>query len=95
MMRGKNKMRADEPTSIHHNAISGGCAFLSSPLGEKYCHNERQVSTRRWATSTTGNPIVSYDDGKTWSVFTPDATATVPKVPTVQEVHISWKKIDD
>ncbi len=71
------------------------CAFLAAPLGEKYCHYERVVSTLRWATSTSGNPIVSYDEGKTWSAFTPDAFAAVPKAPTVEEVHISWKKVDE
>jgi hypothetical protein len=71
------------------------CAFLAAPLGEKYCHYEREVSTIWWSTSARGNPIVSYDEGKTWSAFSPDATATVPKVATVEEVHISWKKIDE
>jgi len=71
------------------------CAFLTAPLGEKYCHYERVVSTLRWATSMSGNPIVSYDEGNTWSAFTPNATATVPKAPTVEEVHISWKKISE
>jgi hypothetical protein len=71
------------------------CAFLSAPLGEKYCHYDREVSTVRWATSTTGNPIASWDEGKTWSVFTPEAGATVPKTDTVQEVVISWKKVEE
>lgn len=71
------------------------CAFLSAPLGSKYCHYDREVSTLRWATSTTGNPIVSWDEGKTWSVFTPEAGTTVPKTDTVQEVFISWKKVEE
>jgi hypothetical protein len=71
------------------------CAFLAAPLGEKYCHYDRTSSTLRWATSTTGNPIASYDEGKTWSVFTPDATATVPKNPTVEGVYVHWEKKDD
>lgn len=71
------------------------CAFLAAPLGEKYCHYERAVSTLRWATSMSGNPIVSYDEGKTWSEFTPDASAKVPKTPTVEEVHISWNKVNE
>jgi hypothetical protein len=69
------------------------CAFLAAPLGEKYCRYERAVSTIRWATSTSGEPIVSYDEGKTWSAFTPPATVTVPRYSTVEEVHISWKRI--
>jgi hypothetical protein len=68
------------------------CAFLAAPLGEKYCHYERIVSTLRLATSQIGNPIVSYDDGKTWSPFTSDSSTPVPKYPTVEEVRISWEK---
>ena len=34
------------------------CAFLAAPVGEKYCHHNRVVSTVRWSTSA-GNPIVS------------------------------------
>jgi hypothetical protein len=69
--------------------------LLSSPLGAKYCHYDREVSTVRWATSTTGNPIVSWDEGKTWTVFTPDAGVTVPQTDTVQELLISWKKVEE
>ena len=71
------------------------CAFLAAPLGEKYCHYERDVSTIRWATSTQGLPIVSYDEGKTWSMFTPPDGATVPKSSTVESVYVSWDKKDD
>ena len=71
------------------------CAFLAAPLGEKYCHYDREVSTVRWATSTSGNPIVSYDDGKSWTPFTPDSSVTVPKTDTVEKVYVSWKKIDE
>jgi len=70
------------------------CAFLAAPLGEKYCHYERTVSTTRWATSTSGNPIVSYDDGKTWSTFDP-AGKDVPKFSTVKEIYIGWEKKED
>jgi hypothetical protein len=49
----------------------------------------------RWATSTTGNPIASYDDGKTWNIFDPPAGETVPKLSTVKEVIINWEKKDD
>jgi hypothetical protein len=70
------------------------CAFLAAPLGEKYCHYERTVSITRWATSQTGNPIISYDDGKTWSIFDP-AGKEVPKSSTVREVYIGWEKKED
>jgi hypothetical protein len=71
------------------------CAFLSAPLGEKYCHYERSVSITRWATSTTGNPISSYDDGKTWNIFDPPAGETAPKLSTVKGVVINWEKKED
>ena len=66
------------------------CDFLAAPLGSKYCHYDREVTTLRWATSTTGDPIVSYDDGKTWSTFTPDDPKAVPNHSTVEEVVVSW-----
>jgi len=75
--------------------VPHGCAFLAAPVGEKYCHHERTIQAVYWATSTAGNPIVSYDDGKTWSTFTPDAGVTVPKYKTAQSVNISWEKKDD
>jgi hypothetical protein len=71
------------------------CSFVAAPLGEKYCHYDREASTVQWAKSQTGSPIVSYDEGKTWSEFTPDSSVTVPRYPTVMEVHISWKKIEE
>lgn len=71
------------------------CAFIAAPMGEKYCHYERVVTTRRWATSTTGNPIMSDDDGKTWSVFTPEAGVNVPQYSTVEELYITWKRVED
>jgi hypothetical protein len=47
------------------------CAFLAAPLGEKYCHYDREVSTWHRATSTTGNQLVSYDDSKIQGVGYP------------------------
>jgi hypothetical protein len=71
------------------------CNFFAAPIGEKYCHYDRELMTLRWATSTNGDPIVSYNEGKTWSVFTPDAGVSIPKSPTVQEVYVSWKKVEE
>jgi hypothetical protein len=70
------------------------CAFLAAPLGEKYCHYERTISTTRWAKSTEGNPIISYDDGKTWSNFDPTGES-VPQYSTVKAVYIGWEKKED
>jgi len=71
------------------------CAFLAAPLGDKYCHYERKVSTLRRATSTTGNPIQSSDDGKTWTAFEPEPNERVPKYSTVEYVFVIWEKKDD
>ncbi len=71
------------------------CAFFAAPIGEKYCHYDRDVSTVEWATSTTGQPIISTDEGKTWSVFDPDPAVKVPSTPTVEEVDISWEKKEE
>jgi hypothetical protein len=70
------------------------CNFLASPLGAKYCDYERVVMITRWAKSTTGNPIESYD-GKTWSAYTPSAGDVVPQYSTVKQVIINWEKKED
>jgi hypothetical protein len=70
------------------------CAFLAAPLGEKYCHYERTVSTVRWATSQSGSPLISSDEGKTWSTFDP-GSETVPRYSTVKAVYIGWEKKED
>jgi hypothetical protein len=64
------------------------CDWLTAPLGDKNCQYEPQVQTVRTAISTTGSPIVSYDDGKTWS-----ANEGVP--PVKNGVYISWQKTDE
>jgi hypothetical protein len=72
------------------------CAFLAAPLGEKYCHYDRDVSSVHWATSQAGNPLASFDEGKTWTVVTnPDPSVTWPKYDTVTQVYISWKKVEE
>jgi len=69
------------------------CAFLAAPLGAKYCDYARVVSTMRWGTSkSSGNAVVSYDEGKTWSPFTPESGAVVPQYSTVEAVYITWEK---
>lgn len=72
------------------------CAFLAAPLGEKYCRYDREVSPVHWATNQNGNPIASYDEGKTWSLVTnPNPAVTWPKYDTVSQVYISWKKVEE
>jgi hypothetical protein len=74
------------------------CEFSAAPLGEKNCHYEKIVDKVMWATSTTGQPIVSDDDGKTWTVATwanDPGTPKFPQYPTTRSVYISWKKGQD
>jgi hypothetical protein len=42
------------------------CDFLEAPLGRKPCRYVKIVSMVKFSVSTTGNPIQSFDDGKTW-----------------------------
>jgi hypothetical protein len=81
-------------TNVYVQDKPHDCAFLAAPLGEKFCHYERTVSITRWATSQTGNPVVSYDDGKTWITFDP-VREKVPKYSTVKAVYIGWEKQED
>jgi hypothetical protein len=72
------------------------CAFLAAPLGEKYCHYKREVTTWHRGTSSTGNPLISYDNGKTWTVVeNTDPSIKWPKYDTVVAVNISWKKVEE
>jgi|SRR6516225_3285980 len=79
-------------SKVHIENKPHDCEFLTAPLGEKNCDYEPAVGTLRWATSTTGQPIASYDEGKTWSTFTPESNVRVPKYPTVEEVYVFWQK---
>jgi hypothetical protein len=82
-------------SDVHAETKPHDCNFLAAPLGNKYCHYERLVSTLRWSTSTTGNPIASFDEGKTWNIFTPDPKDMVPKYSTVESVYVNWEKKED
>ena len=81
--------------AVHVDKEPHDCAFLAAPLGEKYCHYEPVVLKVLWAKSTTGKPITSTDDGKTWNEATPAPGSIVPVEPKVTEVYITWDKKDD
>ncbi len=81
-------------TAVYVQKEPHDCSFLAAPIGEKYCHYDRTVSFTRWATSQANTPIVSYDDGKTWSDLEPGGKQ-MPKVSTVEEVVINWEKKED
>lgn len=72
-----------------------GCDFLKAPIGKKDCHYKRVVSTVEASRSMTHAPIISFDGGKTWSVYTPDSGATVPAYPTVINITVAWERVED
>jgi hypothetical protein len=82
-------------TDVHAETKPHDCNFLAAPLGNKYCHYDPVAMITRWATSQAGAPIVSYDDGKTWSAYTPDTGENVPTFSTVKAIFIGWEKKED
>jgi hypothetical protein len=67
------------------------CDFFHAPIGDKSCHYEKAISRVKWAKSTTGQPIMSYDEGKTWSFGDPPPNV---KLPT-EFVFVEWNKVED
>jgi hypothetical protein len=63
------------------------CEWASAPLGGKHCHYKAEVSSVRTGTSANGNtPLVSYDEGRTWSV---NPQRVKPSV------FVSWTKVEE
>jgi hypothetical protein len=60
----------------------GYCDLLKAPLGAKYCHFERNVSTIRWATSTYGLPM-KHAFAKSPSV------KVVKYVPDIRDIQVA------
>lgn len=87
------------------------CEFSTAPLGEKHCHYDKVIQKVMWAKSTKGEPIRSYDGGKTWYPHIPgqcyaDQTFDcpeqfdpprndVPMYPTVTGITVGWTKVED
>ena len=85
-----------EAKFVHVDKKPHDCDFLAAPLGEKFCHYERNLSKVWWARSyTTGQPITSIDDRKTWTEATPPTGSIVPVEPKMEYVDITWEKKDD
>lgn len=81
-------------TSYEHVFIDErptSCDFFRAPIGEKACHFEKSISTAKWEKSTTGEAIVSNDDGKTWRTLSPPEHT---KIPTTF-VFVEWNKVND
>lgn len=64
------------------------CDFLTAPIGNKTCHYEAEVASVRVGMSTEGKPILSHDEGKTWTL-----DESVPR--TKASAYVSWKKVDE
>ena len=77
------------------------CDWSSTPLGNKHCHYKAMITIRnsenqivggtsvKLATSTTGEPIISYDDGETWKI-NPAGNNLKPV-----SVSVFWRKVED
>ena len=71
------------------------CKFLAAPIGEKYCHYNREITTIRWSRSKMGEAIESYDGGVSWTRFNPPAGAEVPWTPAIHGVRLVRNKVDE
>ncbi len=64
------------------------CDFLHAPLGDKHCHYEKAILVSRYGKDVrTGQPMVSYDGGKTWIVLPTD------QKPGPIEVYVTWNRL--
>jgi hypothetical protein len=92
------------PTKILIDQKPIDCDFVSSPFGAKGCSYKASVSafnaagilvggdrTPKYARSTEGKPIVSFDEGKSWQWFS-GSGADLPD-PKVDRVTVSWIKV--
>jgi hypothetical protein len=64
------------------------CEWATSPIGNKNCHYEREITKVLTSVSTDGRKIVSYDNRKTW--YYAD-----PSVDVSPSVTVSWRRIDE
>ena len=63
------------------------CEWGTAPLGNKNCHYERRIESVRVSKNLrTGEPIVSFNNGRTWEPET---------IPTEPSVWVSWDRVED
>jgi len=90
---------------VHRNNKPSDCDFMHAPLGDKGCHYKKTVTAYnaaeypvagdnapKYDKNTYGNPIISYDDGKTWQVWPADTPVPDSKVKSVE---IDWVRVAD
>lgn len=89
------------PSQVHVSARPKDCDWGHAPLGEKGCQYKSTVAAYNAAgevvggdlaptyghDTSTGKPIISYDDGKTWAWFEGD--------PKVKAVEVGWVRSTD
>jgi hypothetical protein len=71
------------------------CDILAAPLGLKYCHYDSKVVTAYRKRSGTGEPLVSFDDGRTWEPFTPKPGDVVTTDKSLGMVFVGWDKVTE
>lgn len=65
------------------------CEFLTAPLGRKNCSYYREVEIIQYSQDKeSGDPIISYDEGKTWQWNPGGAT-------NGRKVEVRWGKTND
>jgi hypothetical protein len=92
---------------VHWNDEPTDCDWDHAPLGSKGCHYKKTVSAynadgrlvagddapKYGRDVKTGRPIISYDEGKTWTLMPEDAPNPVDL--TAKRVEIGWTKVTD
>jgi hypothetical protein len=71
------------------------CAFLASPLGEKYCHYERRVETSTGKVCPTGYTLTPSTDSCYDSSYPYGKGATVTPHEKVTAVSVWWEREED
>ena len=62
------------------------CEWWTAPLGDKNCHYDPVVRSVRTSVTEKGDPLVSYDEGKTSQLNTSNETPGV---------YVSWEKVEE
>jgi hypothetical protein len=92
------------PTEVHTTNKPSDCDWNRAPLGTKGCHYKAVVralnatgdlvagddAPKYRKDDRTGNPIISWDGGKTWNW----SSAPNPN-PTVKTVRVEWVKVTE
>ena len=75
---------------VHVSPTPADCDFLHAPVGFKGCHYEKSVQVMLYGTDVkTHQPIISYDEGKTWNWLPAGHQAEL------NEVYVGWDRVAD